>query len=1309
MGELTTKKVRKPRPLSIEVIPTKPGDNLTLNLNLYGESFRLELPVNVLPPEEYLSEYLPTVSAKEALENLYGMARDKVVELIRGSVEVSVPEKVETYKEFPIIVTVTNSHFKELELELKGHNLLIPPERVTVPRGVSKTLRLKAIALDKSASIEILAGRIPVEKSELKVTKGAPDVNALAEYWFSMHTAREIADLISSNKVPWCLEEHGARRLINSLFREALTGSISLKVPPLKLGEKTVIEVEVKNERFRELSGRLVLRSPVFHPSEIGSEFSLKKGESLRKTFTVIPVKDGNGEILVGIELDGESVWKSYTETVQKTEPLEFLSSLGVLSKLYSSKDLSKRTIEQISPAPELVPLILKALERAVMDSISLSVPPLIEGIPVKAKLMVKNRVFSVLNGIITLSGSGFDVFPSKIGISVGKWVKRNWKRTIELKPLKEGKQKLCLTVEIGELRIEKEFLLNVSPLTEEKLREYILSKLASLQPHNLPGSWIDNLSPSPEYSAKVKALVEREVLKDLRVQTDGVLKEGIKSTVTVEVRNTLFSRMVGELTLESELLSSSRTFPFKLSRNNTAKFSVKIVPKKHGDFRLRIKLGLGSTVFEKTHLLKVAKLRWDEFESLLMEDLGKISSDKLGETLKNFPDRFLGFAKDVIQKEVFRGITVESEELKEGRKSAIKLRVKNTLFGKMRGTLTVSSELFGQKTFRIELPKNRSAEFQIAVKPKDSGSFPLWVELNLGSLAFKETYKLEVERLSEDEVEAIVLEELGKLAVSDVGTVLSKVPPRYRNTALEIIGREVFGGISIRGDDLKEGRKSTVTVEIKNNLFNKMKGKLTVESELFDKKLNFDISLNLGKSAEFPVKLTPRKFGSFPVKVQLALDSLTFEKTYTLKVEKLSEEELKELIVERLKGLSCSEAHRVLETVPPRYLDTAREIITSKLEECFSIEIPDKASLNNIFFLPVKVHNKYFRSIDAVVRFNGGKALVPDVEEIRIKVPFGERFTVINPDSEESVQVRCNYAGKRTFTVEVISGELSFRVTKAIKVEPSLILPGSRDYILEGLRKEGFEIIAELGRGGFGIVYSAKRNNRMVAVKIPNRLIWDEILKWFEREARIWSQLNHENIVRLYSYSTGPIPYLEMELCNHSLRHVLMARGKLSFDTAVYVAYGVSEALSYAHSKGVHHLDVKPENIMIKIENESPIPKLTDWGLARRESSSVSRVGGTRSYMAPEVVAGKYHKKSDVYSLGVVLIEILTGYPAPRLVDDLDGRIREFVKNMLSEEPDARPEISEVSRFFEKRVKKVDKNVIKSELLISQTMSWKV
>ncbi len=232
------------------------------------------------------------------------------------------------------------------------------------------------------------------------------------------------------------------------------------------------------------------------------------------------------------------------------------------------------------------------------------------------------------------------------------------------------------------------------------------------------------------------------------------------------------------------------------------------------------------------------------------------------------------------------------------------------------------------------------------------------------------------------------------------------------------------------------------------------------------------------------------------------------------------------------------------------------------------------------------------------------------------------------------------------------------------------------------------------LGRGGMGAVYEGfdTRLDRRVAVKIlPAEAAGDVgALARFEREAKAMAALDHPNIIHIHDYgrTASGHPYLIMEFIDGKDIHALRQSGQLDLPGALGIVSQVCSALHYAHSCGIVHRDIKPANIMVTREG---VAKVADFGLAKvlgtethpRHDPTLTVSGtamGTPDYMAPEQMEGRpVDHRADIYSLGVMLYDLLTGapprgaWPLPSQRVHIDVRLDEIVLRALQQNPSAR------------------------------------
>jgi tRNA A-37 threonylcarbamoyl transferase component Bud32 len=234
-------------------------------------------------------------------------------------------------------------------------------------------------------------------------------------------------------------------------------------------------------------------------------------------------------------------------------------------------------------------------------------------------------------------------------------------------------------------------------------------------------------------------------------------------------------------------------------------------------------------------------------------------------------------------------------------------------------------------------------------------------------------------------------------------------------------------------------------------------------------------------------------------------------------------------------------------------------------------------------------------------------------------------------------------------------------------------------------------QILEHLGQGGMGVVYKARqrRLNRLVALKILPPSVGEQpaFAERFSREAQALARLNHSNIVQVYDFGeTDVFFYFIMEFVDGVNLRALIRDGKLKPEEALSIVPQICEALQFAHDEGIVHRDIKPENILIDRRGRA---KIADFGLAKllgRAPEDLSLTGtgqlmGTLGYMAPEQLqqAHAVDHRADIYSLGVVFYEMLTGqlpigkFDPPSKKVQVDVRLDEVVLHALENEPDRR------------------------------------
>jgi tRNA A-37 threonylcarbamoyl transferase component Bud32 len=301
-------------------------------------------------------------------------------------------------------------------------------------------------------------------------------------------------------------------------------------------------------------------------------------------------------------------------------------------------------------------------------------------------------------------------------------------------------------------------------------------------------------------------------------------------------------------------------------------------------------------------------------------------------------------------------------------------------------------------------------------------------------------------------------------------------------------------------------------------------------------------------------------------------------------------------------------------------------------------------------------------------------------------------------PDAPEGLCPRCLVALNLATQTDV-TGEAGPHGTVAGKTPPAPPLPPAEVAKLF----PQLEILECLGRGGMGAVYKARqpRLDRLVALKIlsPEKQDDPKFAERFEREARALARLSHPNIVTVYDFGQAQGNcYLLMEFVDGLTLRQLFHTRKLAPAEALNIVPKICEALQYAHNEGIVHRDIKPENILLDKKGQV---KIADFGIAKiigqapKDGSltGAKDVVGTPHYMAPEQIEkpATVDHRADIYSLGVVFYEMLTGelplgkFQPPSQRVQVDVRLDEVVMRSLEKEPQRRyQQVSEVKTQVE-------------------------
>jgi serine/threonine-protein kinase len=248
----------------------------------------------------------------------------------------------------------------------------------------------------------------------------------------------------------------------------------------------------------------------------------------------------------------------------------------------------------------------------------------------------------------------------------------------------------------------------------------------------------------------------------------------------------------------------------------------------------------------------------------------------------------------------------------------------------------------------------------------------------------------------------------------------------------------------------------------------------------------------------------------------------------------------------------------------------------------------------------------------------------------------------------------------------------------------------GYHNTLEAGEQIDSYRIEAPVARSGMASIYRATdlRDDRIVALKIPHPdLEADPILfDRFKRESGIGEKLNHPKVMRVFGDEKRSRMYMVMEWCEGRLLRDILDEGRVPQDRAIRIAIGILDALEYIHANGVVHRDLKPENIMVDAQDNI---KLIDFGIAsdsaarRLTYANFTATLGTPNYISPEQVKGKRGDgRSDIFSVGVILYEMLTGklpFSGPSPLTAMNDRLLNHPTPPRVADPSISPQLQEI------------------------------
>jgi serine/threonine protein kinase len=320
---------------------------------------------------------------------------------------------------------------------------------------------------------------------------------------------------------------------------------------------------------------------------------------------------------------------------------------------------------------------------------------------------------------------------------------------------------------------------------------------------------------------------------------------------------------------------------------------------------------------------------------------------------------------------------------------------------------------------------------------------------------------------------------------------------------------------------------------------------------------------------------------------------------------------------------------------------------------------------------LPLSVEKRVDEACD---RFEAAwkKQPPPRIEDYLAGTPEPERAALLRPLLSLEIELRCKdgekpapeeYRQRLPNHIEAINAVFAEATTPqpltptVAQARAAAVRPAPST--LAWPKIAGYEVLAEVGRGGMGVVFKARqlRPNRLVALKMirEGALAGPEHLRRFLIEAEAAAQFQHPNLARVYEVGEHEgMPYIAMEFAEGGGLDKKLAAQPLPPREAAELVRTLADAVHYAHEKRIVHRDLKPANIVLTADGR---PLITDFGLAKRLDSGTAmtvseQVLGTAGYMAPELAEGQAKHvgpAADIYALGAILYETLTGMPPLR------------------------------------------------------------